>query len=65
MGSNGYEVPTRYVLELSYSGEGVSGWLERNGGRPSVFSSWLELLCLLEAPAPPAAPPAENPGSGI
>lgn len=40
----------RYVLDLAYDGENVSGWVERAGQSRAFFSGWLELLSLLEGP---------------
>jgi hypothetical protein len=43
------EAPVRYILDLHHSAEGAYGEITREGSdHPEPFTSWLELLRLLE-----------------
>jgi hypothetical protein len=51
----------RFVLELRYTEDGVEGEVVADGQSvPQRFSSWLDLLRLLEQPGPPR--PLPDPG---
>ena len=40
----------RYVVQIAHSVDGVSGWVQKEGRARQPFSTWLELLSLLERP---------------
>jgi hypothetical protein len=49
----------RFVLELSHTKDGVEGELTPEGtGSPQPFTSWLELLRLLEPSGPENTAPS-------
>jgi hypothetical protein len=49
-GNEGGQRSVRYTIQIAHSLDGVSGWVEREGRGRQAFSSWLELLSLLEHP---------------
>jgi hypothetical protein len=50
------DTSARFTIEIHYHAETATGYVTREGdATPTRFSSWLELLRLLEPTAPPAA----------